>query len=45
MVLIDEISESSKSISVLRYGFVVERENQVDMDGVVLTNYVMRCAL
>ena len=27
------------------YGFVVERENQVDMDGVVLTNYVMRCAL
>ena len=25
-----------------RYGFVVERENEVDMGGVVLTNYVMR---
>ena len=27
------------------YGFFVERENSVDMDGTVLTNYVMRRSL
>ena len=28
-----------------RYGFRIERENQVEVNDVVLTNYIMRCTL